>query len=925
MKLFLCQFIIVILLASLLAAERESDLLKYGSNLFFGKLWSFKEYCGYYREDLDVLRDDVEIQALVNGTYLELIHSAGNVVEQLNKLNYLSIKAKQLLPIICSANSWGYADEFIENLANIPFENGTECLLYMDRLSAISSQYLATKNNLCQPEKIITRLNSTIEFDLTYWLQFNSFGRVPSGVLLNNHLWLGDYDECMRLSSTRYCLGSYGLPSLSNNTKPNVNGFRIGLCLPRSCTSRSLLQSKKHMDKLDELIKYNLIGAFGLTDKQKFQLVDLYCPPANDSAYRQLMGDFLSIILLSMAFVWVLMLLYGTFGPLKSDHKSSIIKNVFDLRQIWSNFFLESDHISPELAGLNGVKVIAMNWLMITHIYLLFNSYIINLQDTRDNSILRAFVIQGQHGVPIFFLISGILVGHKYLSKKNNNGVKVNSIYRIILLRYVRLLPMYLLIYTFVKKFYHLIGSGPLWDHGVSVQSEQRQCILESWLVPVLMLSNFISPFSHCVVTGWHVANDFQIYLILPLLLLAYKRSRVWATTIVIVTFLGSHLSHVYQWGTANNYAFQQIAAEPFLFGGRLVVDRLVYDYVNPLGRIGTYFLGVLLADLLFNSNSSSGQFNFKWYRRSILRFNDLPPASSRMSKHQDAAGHPSAMTSRDRCSMQPGEGNKQHSHDDGTTMTTGHHHHHHLGYSSPIQNRQANVVSAAKSNTTNNEDCQQRATSIQIEESFPFFLLKLFKDNFLLIAGLSLTVGTLLLMISPLPVRQAFGPYSKAISYPLCRCLVELGWAALLYSLLNGHGGGGQRSSAQGNDDHDGSRKEATTRTRTIMIINNNNCNDRTAQQASFFFLKMPIWNILVKLNYALMLTHFTIARYIVQSQRQLLLFTWANLFQVGTFFIFSSYLFSLLVHITIETPMTKLIRLLVTRILFDKQAGAG
>ena len=823
-----------------------------GSKLLFGDIWKFDEYCARHRKNWEHQSDDQIIESTLNGSALEALTGLGTLEadERLHGIDLDGIKARYATPVLCSINSWGYAEQSVEELSSRPLDDKTNCQQHFDELfdfvKSIASYSLKQSKNSNRGEKSVSNSNSTqwnfddeltrptssnisSRFKLDYWRQFNSNGRAPSGLLHKAHLWLGDYDECLKLGSTRYCLGSYGSPS----SKWPVEAYRVGLCLPRGCTSKMIVESGGNINKLDAMIKLNLVSSSGAT---RYQLKDLYCLPADDSPIRSLIEDNISLALLVVPLVWFIILTFETFKSRAQSLKAkdelgkasfSVMKG-FNLFNSWRDF-LKSNHLVVELAGLNAIKVIAMNWLMFSHVYLIFCAYTNNLQDIRQDSVLRALIIQGQHVVPTFFIISGILFGYKFLNKNKQLGDDDDGsrVFQLIVSRYLRLMPMYLIVYAYVKKFSHLLSSGPLWDYGVSIQSEARQCQLESWLVPIMMLSNFVLPLSHCVITGWHIANDFQIYLILPILLLAYKRSRRFGTVLALATFLTSHLTYVWFWQTTENFSARVLYNEAFIFGPTIIVKRLALAYVNPIGRAGTYFIGVLIADRLFGSGRQQHE-------------------TSQMK-----ARKPNEKESCEHIQMPPLSGTEK-----------------------------AGQIQAQEKF----ENLKSSSSSASIEQTQTSQIL--FSSFVLLVTLLSLAN----------PMRRVFQEHLESLAYPASRLIIEVATSMLLYYFL-------------------------APRPRHPKDNNNNPADGWPRSQSSLGrCLKLPFWNVLVKLNYCTMLIHFTIARYVVQSQRQLLTFSWLNYIQTATLIIMLSYLFSLPLHLAVEVPLMKLVRVFLSK-LFAKR----
>jgi len=810
--------------------QASGNFLKATSRTIFGEIWEHGEYCGYQRDESRLSGDDTQVRSFYNGTTLRSLEGQelSKVVYGFDLLNYYGIKARKSMATICSTNSWGYADESDFLSSNSLYDNETDCYSRIDQLYEFT-KCLSTESEACscsakqsRARHCATRLvevprSDTYELksshqELELLIQLGSFGRVPPGLPFRSHIWIGDYNECMKLSPTRFCFGAYRMKNWPLDEPSRINAINIGLCIPASCNSRSV-NTDIYLKKIDYLVRLNLINFLGLGHDQRYQLVDIHCPPANDSPYRRLTKDTLSIILIIAPVIWIGLVMYASIFQrerLPGGIAPSLAR-CFNLRLIWAGFTEYRDrNSSPQQTELNAIKVLAMIWMLISHIYSLTLPYMSNPHEVRERwqskgSIVAVVLLCGQHAVPVFFIISGYLIGYKWLHK----SIKIR---RLILDRYIRLLPMYLLVYAYVKKFAHLIGDGPLWDHGVSKHSQARQCLLESWLVPILMLANFILPFNHCIITGWHIANDFQIILAMPVLLGVYRKSRKWGASLAISAFCVSHFYHIWNFHQSEAFSMSNFIQEPLMMGARYVLDRLGPVYISPIGRLGTYFIGAVLADLRIHKDKATFEKTAQ----------NLPDSRIPKLKVISATSH---------------RGNSKPAKTDGHT-----------------------------------DETRNRLRSIK------------FKDRFLVAVGI-IFVCVISYSMSANHENLGMNPYSKAVSYPGLRIWVELVWFSVLYVLLVWH-------------------------------PNDNGTNNETLTLGPVYLLRLPIWNVLIKLNYSIMLTHFTIARYLVESRTQLFEFTWANYTQHTVFIILLSYIAACILHLLIEIPLTSLIRRLMSKV---------
>lgn len=803
------------------------------SELLFGDLWSFDEYCGHYQTGPRKAQDDYVHQAFYNGSALKSILSAGQPEELHRAVNQAildGIRARNSLAIICSIRSWGYADESSHRLSITDSDNPRDCLSALARILG-SLRQLAIKNdpnrhsislgNRRIPSIDRLEVDSSIQDSCINtsrlsrdWLQVSTFGRINQGFPFDSHILLGDYNACKRLPQTRYCFGALQSDSWRKTHRQGSDDYiRVGLCLPNECNPDSLPDMTSMVDRIfsehNQGIRTNLLF--------DGHIKRIYCPPEDHSPLRDPFRDSMSILLIIAATIWIGTMAFVTllkpFKPNNQREKRVSFLGGFDLKNNLRSFFQYRTE-TDGLAGLDFIKVMGTFWLISSHNLLIIIPYFRNAQDFRltcNSSLVALIVLQSQHVVVVFFMISGFLVGYKYLHKNRS----IESI-KLIVARYARLAPLYLLIYAFVKKFAHLLSSGPLWDYGVSPESEIRQCMKESWLVPILMLANFIPPFAHCILTGWHIANDFHIFLLIPWLLKVYQRSRSRGRLIAIASFILSHLFHLWNYHQSDNFNFETLVQEPFTIGARAIMERLANDYVNPIGRFGTCFMGVLLADMIIE-------------RRASRKLAALV------------------------------EANKMHE-------------------ISMIQLDKVNSNRYKVAGYTN-DPVRSRANQ--------------FGSRFLLVTAMLSILACLIAPAMPMSLKGILGSYSKSLSYPLVRIGNELGWFYILYHLLDNQNPKSGESPTAEKSELNQFPLFQPSRTSSLLKL-----------------IGLPIWEIAVKLNYTLVIIHFTLARYFVQSQIELIEFSWPNLLQIIVFNILVTYCVAFTIHLAIEVPLMSIVK---------------
>lgn len=175
---------------------------------------------------------------------------------------------------------------------------------------------------------------------------------------------------------------------------------------------------------------------------------------------------------------------------------------------------------------------------------------------------------------------------------------------RMVAARYLRMAPLYFLVYAATKSLATHLGSGPLWDYATNGRSLRGLCQRESWLWPLGFLSNFKPIAHHCVPPAWSLAVDLQLCLVTPLLLLALKRwPRRWSYALI------GALVCLSSWSTFRDYKrlliddSSPLSAADFaklrLHAFTVLIKHSARGYSRPQNRMGPILIGLLGGHLL--------------------------------------------------------------------------------------------------------------------------------------------------------------------------------------------------------------------------------------------------------------------------------------------------------------------------------------
>lgn len=436
------------------------------------------------------------------------------------------------------------------------------------------------------------------------------FGQSKSGVFEGDHFWLGSYDGCQMLrlsnsangdiSSTRYCIGSF-------SSSKGEELIEVGVCLPDSCDTLNL---REKLGQIDGLIK---LGSPYLK-AVNLELSGIFCLPDEQSKLRTWYSEISVVLFVILVLGWITFLIFCTIKHSKvsqTNEPNSSERSwraTYELFSITSNFKgLISTKIHPKSSldegfrpsfqCLSGIKVLSAIYVMFGHVFMVLTVSMGNLGyfyrgpplATLSN-LLPAFAVNA------FFCISGLLTSYQVFEfhKKHPFIFSLSRWSALVIFRYIRIMPVYLVVFSYAKLFAKYTGSGPFWDYGVSGESNRRKCEQESWLAMFTFTSNFKNPFEHCIQSAWYLGNDYQFFLVTPFLLmlleLRFKLARKIIIFLILLSFLSGFWSILKVSQTIDLRSVSKFAPSAF----KTYVLFLGPNYTYPQNRISAYLIGLL-------------------------------------------------------------------------------------------------------------------------------------------------------------------------------------------------------------------------------------------------------------------------------------------------------------------------------------------
>lgn len=557
-------------------------------------------------------------------------------------------------------------------------------------------------------EKLDTnRLHEPISPELAAF--FDSYGREESGLYDGNNLWGGIWKQCYKRqileldgqnpSNSTYFKGRYCVASLKskhwdsliekrinesfiNETSSDLirayeNFFRLqlGICLPDSCDSMSILEPSKA-----NLIK--VLTMKRLNDHYKsYDLIDLYCLPDSNSELRRF--DLSTWLLIAVALSWCSLVSSITIYDLylmnqRKENPRFIYKNrnriifinklrstlslyrnfkrLFATKQLWINYRQISNRNNKpinekkkdqadgdckdeqiaqlvktdDLLFVNFFRIISMPMIILGHVSLFVQ---LSTKTPLDQSSNKSGY--HLHASTLFFIdwhltISGFTTIYSIFARKTSEKLSLPVIVCKVIKRYWRLLPVYLFVFWSTKSLMIHTNSGGNWDYGTSNVTMRGVCSQESWFWPLTFTANLHPINQECLMPAWYLASEMQFHIIALILAFVLFRSAILGWLLAIVLLLASHimkfidyLLHEKHLDIHRAIKLESIVKHDYIRHS---------NYLNPQYRLPAYLIGLLAGhyaymilsgkwtSIMYNRRDNSNQRLKKSSNKTIVR-----------------------------------------------------------------------------------------------------------------------------------------------------------------------------------------------------------------------------------------------------------------------------------------------------------------
>lgn len=426
---------------------------------------------------------------------------------------------------------------------------------YLDELAHINDNYRKKQDSKIKIDERHIHLARVMD----------SYGRYMSGSLVGRSRMLGSSNECLetklllgvadnqQVVGTRFCgaqldIKAYLEPKLQQFANQTDAYIEIGICLPNTCHSNSLADNKRLIQRLIDS-QFQLPEAI-YADRHR-EVVNLFClNDGNSSVELPISGKILIILMCAWVVAMLIVTNYSSRMSSSDNHLAILASRCMDLKIILSKLVGLGTKVRGDISAqsridlnpLDFVKFVSLYMVVLGHALLLYINYGPDLHRSYAGLQREAFVawVAGrQFYTDTFFVISGLLLVFGTLQRLNKSASPLSFFknwYSITISRYLRLVPIYFLVFWFKKSIWLHAGTGLMWPKTFNKDTLYGACRHETWLTPFLPIAAYLPLGKQCLPQGWTISCEIVFAIISPPLILGLiKRPRVALASLALI------------------------------------------------------------------------------------------------------------------------------------------------------------------------------------------------------------------------------------------------------------------------------------------------------------------------------------------------------------------------------------------------------
>ncbi|XP_055551766.1 O-acyltransferase like protein-like [Wyeomyia smithii] len=415
---------------------------------------------------------------------------------------------------------------------------------------------------------------------------FDSWGKVPAGVLFGNVYEFGNFDQCRRVAH-RYYFGT--VAGQHCTLVVDVSGLNFtfgpiwfGVCMPAACRPQMVSELVRDFLRDDGITLLNNLDqtCYGQEDEPF---------PALTIAAIIFFSCYGAVLVLATA-VEARFRLSSQVAP-HYVKRFSIYNNLLNIYTTVPRVQTKTDTIDC----INGIRSLSMLWIIVNHVHdTSLGIPAVNgvMQTEYANSYFGVlFHRLGGKAVDIFLMLSGVLVTIKVLRELDRTR-KLN-VWKLWAHRIVRITPAYTATIFFAMAFTAYFGEGIF--HKTITDDNMDSCS-KSWWSALLYVQNYVHQKHMCLAHTWYLSVDMQLYILSPLILVPlWKYGKRMVPFIVLLALLS--IACVFTTFMVNGYRLNRSAPV-----GDGLLARKTYHATHA--RVSVWLFGVLFGYILHNTQS---------------------------------------------------------------------------------------------------------------------------------------------------------------------------------------------------------------------------------------------------------------------------------------------------------------------------------
>ena len=408
----------------------------------------------------------------------------------------------------------------------------------------------------------------------------------------------------LELSHSKDGLGNI-IPSLMDQDVITAlsSGIQRGICVPNSCTPNDVMVGSWIAFKM-ALGGYELFLPLIQNENQ--------CSVKENRTYDSY--DIMMVIIIAVIlFTNILSTAYDVYLKQTNQKPDTELKELATTFSIPANTKkLFSTKIIPgSINCLHGMRFFSFTWVVIGHAYsTTFGIPSANLFNIVEmiNKFAYEALANATVSVDSFFFMSGLLVAYNMLKQLDRiKGKGVFTTIKLVLVsylnRYLRMTPVLLVVVGIATTIIMYTGDGPIFKSQVGGMVQNCR---HSWWTNIIYLNNFFEMDKMCIGHVWYLANDFQMFVFSPLLIIPLHLCKnlgeklLILVTLTFIAIPGYVIEH-FNFGPGTIIVSQQDGQEKFM-------DEF---YIKPYTRAGPYLIGIWLGYILYKTKGKKIKMSF--------------------------------------------------------------------------------------------------------------------------------------------------------------------------------------------------------------------------------------------------------------------------------------------------------------------------